>query len=51
MVYRFTEVQTIAIERFVPLTGPAWLPRGWYAHVVVAALKTLKQVARWCYRV
>ncbi len=50
-LYRFTEVQAVALERFVPLTGPAWLPRGWYGRVVVTALKVLKQVARWRYRV
>lgn len=50
-LYRFTEVQTIAIERFVPVTGPTWLPRGWYGRIVTAALKALKWLSRWWYRV
>jgi acyl-CoA reductase-like NAD-dependent aldehyde dehydrogenase len=48
---RFTEVQTIAIERFIPVTGPTWLPRGWYGRTVTVALKALKWLARLRYRV
>ncbi len=50
-LYRFTEVQTIAIERLVPVTGPTWLPRGWYGRIVSAALMALKRLFRWWYRV
>jgi acyl-CoA reductase-like NAD-dependent aldehyde dehydrogenase len=50
-LYRFTEVQTIAIERLIPVTGPTWLPRGWYGRIVTAALRTLKTLARLWYRV
>ncbi len=50
-LYRFTELQTIAIERLVSLAGPTWLPRGWYGRVVVAALKAFKWLSRLWYRV
>jgi acyl-CoA reductase-like NAD-dependent aldehyde dehydrogenase len=50
-LYRFTEVQTIAIERLIPITGPTWLPRGWYGRIVTAALKGFKWLTRWWYRV
>ncbi|MBO1437943.1 succinate-semialdehyde dehydrogenase (NADP(+)) [Meiothermus sp. CFH 77666] len=50
-LYRFTEVQTIAIERFIPVTGPTWLPRGWYGRIVTAALRGFKWLARLWYRV
>ncbi len=50
-LYRFTEVQTIAIERFIPVTGPTWLPRGWYGRIVTAALRGFKWLTRLWYRV
>jgi len=50
-LYRFTEVQTIAIERLVPVTGPTWLPRGWYGRMATALLKALKWFSRIRYRV
>ncbi|WP_337867248.1 succinic semialdehyde dehydrogenase [Meiothermus sp.] len=50
-LYRFTEVQTIAIERLIPITGPTWLPRGWYGRIVTVALKSFKWLTRWWYRV
>ncbi len=49
--YRFTEVQTVAIERLVPLSGPGWLPRGAYARITTFALKVLKALAQLRYRV
>lgn len=49
-LYRFTEVQTIAIERLIPVTGPAWLPRGWYGGIVTLLLKGLKRFMQWRYR-
>ncbi|GIW32764.1 MAG: succinic semialdehyde dehydrogenase [Meiothermus sp.] len=50
-LYRFTEVQTIAIERLIPVTGPTWLPRGWYGRIVTAALRGFKWLTRLWYRV
>lgn len=49
-LYRFTEVQTIAIERLIPLTGPTWLPRGWYGGIVTLLLKVMKRFMQWRYR-
>lgn len=49
-LYRFTEPQTIAIERLMPITGPAWLPRGWYGRIATALLKALKRLYRLWYR-
>jgi len=49
-LYRFTELQTIAIERLIPVTGPAWLPRGWYGRIVTALLRALKWLYRLWYR-
>ena len=50
-LYRFTEPQTVALERVMPLSGPGWLPRGSYAKVVTRALRFLKFVMRLRYRV
>lgn len=50
-LHRFTEMQTIAIERLVPLSGPPWLPRGWYGRMVITALKAFKWFSRLWYRV
>lgn len=49
-LYRFTELQTIAIECLMPVTGPAWLPRGWYGRMATTALKALKWLYRLWYR-
>lgn len=49
--YRFTEVQTVALERFMPLSGPKWLPRGVYAKAVTVLLGFFKALARLRYRV
>lgn len=49
-LYRFTELQTIAIERLLPVTGPAWLPRGWYGRIATAALRAFKWFGRLWYR-
>lgn len=50
-LYRFTELQTVALERLIPITGPAWLPRGWYGRIVTWVLHGLKWLMRWRYRV
>ncbi len=50
-LYRFTEIQTIAIERLIPVTGPAWLPRGWYGRMVTAVLRAFKWLTRLWFRV
>ena len=50
-LYRFTEVQTIAVERLIPITGPTWLPRGWYGGIVMLLLRGLKRFMQWRYRV
>ncbi|WP_027891791.1 succinic semialdehyde dehydrogenase [Calidithermus chliarophilus] len=50
-LYRFTELQTVALERLIPITGPAWLPRGWYGRIVTWVLHGMKWVMRWRYRV
>lgn len=49
--YRFTEVQTVALERFLPLSGPNWLPRGAYSKIVTTALSVLKTLAKLRYRI
>jgi acyl-CoA reductase-like NAD-dependent aldehyde dehydrogenase len=50
-LYRFTEPQTVALERVFPLSGPPWLPRGSYAKVVTGVLRFLKLIMRLRYRV
>ncbi|MBF6593506.1 MAG: succinate-semialdehyde dehydrogenase (NADP(+)) [Thermaceae bacterium] len=50
-LYRFTEAQTVAVERVFPLSGPNWLPRGGYAKIVTQVLRFLKFVMRLRYRV
>lgn len=48
---RFTEVQTVALERLYPLAGPPWLPRGSYQGLVSKLLGVVKWFTRLWYRV
>lgn len=48
---RFTEVQTVALERLYPLSGPSWLPRGSYSSLVGKILKILKWAMQLRYRI
>ena len=50
-LYRFTEPQTVALERMFPLSGPSWLPRGGYARIVTGVLYCLKGLMRLRHRV
>lgn len=41
---KFTEERTIAVQRFIPLTGPEWMSRQRFSTVVKGALKAGKRL-------
>jgi acyl-CoA reductase-like NAD-dependent aldehyde dehydrogenase len=41
---KYTEPQTVAVQRGMPLSGPAWLGAKRYATVMAAALRLLKRI-------
>lgn len=41
---KYTEAQTVAIQRFTPISGPAFIKPATYAAVTIAALKLLKRI-------
>ena len=43
-ILKYTEAQTIAIERFLPVSAPRWLPAGHYAKVMTRVLRVLRRL-------
>jgi acyl-CoA reductase-like NAD-dependent aldehyde dehydrogenase len=43
---RFTESQTVAVQRVTPIAPPRMLPMAWFARLLTGWLKLLRQLAR-----
>ena len=43
-ILKYTESQTIAIERLLPVGAPPWIRADRYARVMTAGLKALRRV-------
>jgi succinate-semialdehyde dehydrogenase/glutarate-semialdehyde dehydrogenase len=43
-ILKYTEAQTIAIERVLPVAAPRWLPARRYARVMTAVLRGLRRL-------
>ncbi len=43
-IRKFTEAQTIAVQRGLPLAAPAWLGEERYSRVMTRALRLLKRI-------
>jgi succinate-semialdehyde dehydrogenase/glutarate-semialdehyde dehydrogenase len=42
-ILKYTESQTIAVERLLPVGAPTWLSAGWYARIMTFALRALRR--------
>ena len=45
-ILKYTEAQTVAVQRLFPVTAPAGVPGERYARVMTGALKVLKAASR-----
>jgi succinate-semialdehyde dehydrogenase/glutarate-semialdehyde dehydrogenase len=43
-ILKYTESQTIAVERLLPVGAPRWLPAGRYARIMTTGLRALRRV-------
>ena len=43
-ILKYTDTQTIAIERILPVAAPRWLPAQHYAKAMTAALRVLRRL-------
>jgi succinate-semialdehyde dehydrogenase / glutarate-semialdehyde dehydrogenase len=44
LVARFTEQQTVALQRLMPIAQPPWLPPERYARVLTRAMRLLDRI-------
>ena len=45
-ILKYTEAQTIAVERLIPVGAPSWLEAGRYAQIMTAGLRLLRRLPR-----
>ena len=43
-ILKYTEAQTVAVQRWLPLAAPAFLPRRLYARLMPALLRLLRRL-------
>jgi succinate-semialdehyde dehydrogenase/glutarate-semialdehyde dehydrogenase len=43
-ILKYTDAQTIAIEKILPVAAPRWLPARHYAKVMTQALRVMRRL-------